>query len=134
MQNDVILNKIQVVERCIKRIREEYAGDPRNLANLTKQDSMVLNIQRACEACIDLAMHVVSEKGLGIPQSSREVFDILQKNGLIDEALAVILMAMVGFRNIAVHDYQKLNLKIVQSIIERHLDDLTRFTERILKI
>ena len=134
MQNDVIMNKIQVIERCIQRIRAEYAGDSRNLDNLTKQDSIVLNIQRACEACIDLAMHLVSEKGLGIPQSSRDVFDILRKNGLLDEGLAGILMAMVGFRNIAVHDYQQLNLQIVQNIIDIHLDDLTRFAESVLKL
>ena len=134
MQNDVIMNKIQVIERCIQRIRAEYAGDSRNLDNLTKQDSIVLNIQRACEACIDLAMHLVSGKGLGIPQSSRDVFDILRKNGLLDEGLAGILMAMVGFRNIAVHDYQQLNLQIVQNIIDIHLDDLTRFAESVLKL
>ncbi len=134
MQNDVIMNKIQVIERCIQRIRAEYAGDPRNLDNLTKQDSIVLNIQRACEACIDLAMHLVSEKGLGIPQSSRDVFDILRKNGLLDEGIAGILMAMVGFRNIAVHDYQHLNLQIVQKIIDIHLDDLIGFAESVLKL
>jgi len=134
MQNDVILNKIQVIERCILRIREEYAGNPRNLDNITKQDSMVLNIQRACEACIDLAIHLVSEKGLGIPQSSWEVFDILHKNDLLDEALAGIMMALVGFRNIAVHDYQQINLQIVRKIIDNHLDDLKEFAEIILRM
>jgi uncharacterized protein YutE (UPF0331/DUF86 family) len=71
---------------------------------------------------------------LGIPQSSRDVFDILHKSSLIDKELSGILMAMVGFRNIAVHDYQKLNLQIVQNIIDRHLKDLARFIEIILKI
>ena len=70
--NDVILNKISVIERCIKRINEEYDNNPENLKNYTKQDSIILNIQRACEASIDLAMHIVSEKKLGIPQNSRD--------------------------------------------------------------
>ena len=81
------------------------------------------NIQRACEASIDLAMHVISEKKLGVPQSSRDGFEVLNKNNLIDDKLTKNLKAMVGFRNIAVHDYKKIEIKIVQMIIEKHLND-----------
>ena len=123
MASDVILNKIDTIERCINRIREVYDNDPENLNDYTKQDSIVLNIQRACEASIDLAMHVISEKKLGVPQSSRDGFDVLNKNNLIDDKLNKNLKAMVGFRNIAVHDYKKIEIKIVQMIIERHLED-----------
>ncbi len=35
---------------------------PENLEDFTKQDSIILNIQRACEASIDLAMHIVAGK------------------------------------------------------------------------
>ncbi|NNU91727.1 DUF86 domain-containing protein [Geobacillus sp. NFOSA3] len=79
MNNDVILNKISVIERCIKRINEEYDNNPKNLQNYTKQDSIILNIQRACEASIDIAMHIVAEKKLGIPQTSRDAFELLYK-------------------------------------------------------
>ncbi len=134
MFDDIVINKIQTIERCIKRVLEEYRSNPENLHNYTKQDSIILNIQRSCEAAIDLAMHLVSEKALGIPQSSREVFDIITETGYIDANLAGRLKAMVGFRNIAVHDYQKLNLNIVQEIIKNHLNDLKRFAEIVLKI
>jgi len=134
MRNDVILNKVQVVERCIRRVNEEYENNPDNLKDFTRQDSIILNIQRACEACIDLAMHIVSEKELGIPQSSREVLHILRSNGIIHNGLAARLKAMVGFRNIAVHDYQQLNLAIVQEIIEKHLADLKAFCSRVLQL
>jgi uncharacterized protein YutE (UPF0331/DUF86 family) len=133
MLDDVIINKSQVIERCIQRILCEYEGNPDNLANITRQDSIVLNLQRACEASIALAMHIVAEQGLGIPMVSREAFDILAEHHYIDEPLAGRLKAMVGFRNIAVHDYQKLELKILQEIIEKNLDDLKTFTQSILK-
>lgn len=132
MIDDVVFNKIQVIERCIKRVREEYEDNPVNLQNYTKQDSIILNIQRACEASIDLAMHVAAEERLGIPQSSREVFDLLLEKGIIDDVLAERLKAMVGFRNIAVHDYQKINLGIVRNIIEKHLDDIKGFAMKIM--
>ncbi|MED1203592.1 type VII toxin-antitoxin system HepT family RNase toxin [Heyndrickxia acidicola] len=132
MKNDVILNKISVMERCIQRIKEVYANDPSNLKDFTKQDSIILNIQRACEASIDLAMHIVSEERLGLPQTSRDAFDLLETHSMIEEETARRLKAMVGFRNIAVHDYQALNLEILKQIVEKHLSDFTDYTKQIL--
>jgi uncharacterized protein YutE (UPF0331/DUF86 family) len=134
MLNDIILNKKQIIERCIGRINEEYANNPAHLRDITKQDSIVLNLQRACEASIALAMHIVTEKGLGIPQVSREAFDLLVADGVLEETMAGRLKAMVGFRNIAVHDYQRLNLGILQDIIEKHVYDLIAFARQVLKI
>jgi uncharacterized protein YutE (UPF0331/DUF86 family) len=134
MRNDVILNKVSTIERCIKRIEDVYENDPTNLTNFTKQDSIILNIQRACEASIDLAMHIVSEQRLGLPQTSRDAFDMLQSHSIIDEVIAKRLKAMVGFRNIAVHDYQTINLDILRQIIEKHLGDFTNYTKQILTL
>ena len=133
MKNDVVLNKISVIERCKKRIIEVYDQKPENLKDYTKQDSIILNIQRACEACIDLAMHIVAQKRLGLPQTSRDAFDMLESSSIIDEEIAKRLKAMVGFRNIAVHDYQTINLNILEQIVEKHLEDFTDFTKQILK-
>ena len=133
MKNDVVLNKISVIERCKKRIIEVYDQKPENLKDYTKQDSIILNIQRACEACIDLAMHIVAQERLGLPQTSRDAFDMLESSSIIDEEIAKRLKAMVGFRNIAVHDYQTINLNILEQIVEKHLEDFTDFTKQILK-
>lgn len=131
--DDIRTNKVAIIERCLKRIREEYSADPANLyENITKQDSIILNIQRACETAIDLAMHEIRLRRLGIPQDSREAFSILSKEGLISKTLAEKMMAMVGFRNIAIHDYQELNLEVVQQIIEKHLEDFLDFTRTLV--
>ena len=131
--DDVILNKVAIIERCLHRIDEEYEGDAKNLANLTKQDSIILNIQRACEASIDLAMHMVRVRRVGVPQDSRHPFVLLQEEGLIPESLSITLQRMVGFRNVAVHDYAKLDLAVVEAVIESHLADLLRFSQIALK-
>jgi uncharacterized protein YutE (UPF0331/DUF86 family) len=133
MQSDVIINKAAIIERCMKRINEEYEGNPENLNNFTKQDSIILNIQRVAEACIDMAMHIVAEKSYGIPQNSRDAFDLLQANGFITAELSSKLKAMVGFRNIAVHDYQNINIQIVRKVIEVHLDDIKEFATFVLQ-
>ncbi|SHI03089.1 type VII toxin-antitoxin system HepT family RNase toxin [Clostridium grantii] len=133
MGNDVIYNKVETIERCIFRINEVYNNTPDTLNDYTKQDSIIFNIQRACEAAIDLAMHIISEKKLGIPQNSRDAFEVLNGNNYISKDLMNKLKSMVGFRNIAVHNYKAINTNILEEIIEKHLDDLKEFTFIILK-
>lgn len=132
--NDILVNKYQIIKRCVKRINEEYDENPDNLKNLTKQDSIILNIQRLAEAAIDIAMHLTAELQLGIPQSSRDGFDILANQKIIDTKTAERLKAMVGFRNIAVDEYQRLNLEIVENIIEKEIDRILIFSKDILKM
>lgn len=132
--NDIILNKTATIERCVHRIEEVYDNNPKNLTDFTKQDSIILNIQRACEASIDLAMHIVSEQKIGVPKASREAFKLLEEAHIISSDLAKTLMNMVGFRNIAVHDYQALELGILQSILEKHVKDFNDFTKVILSL
>ncbi|GIO23283.1 DUF86 domain-containing protein [Oceanobacillus sp. J11TS1] len=132
MENDVILNKVAIIERCLIRVKEVYNGNAENLQDYTKQDSIILNIHRACEAAIDLAMHIISQEKLGLPQTSRDAFDMLRENHIITNTIAGRLKAMVGFRNIAVHHYQSLNLDMMKSIIEKHLDDFTTYKKEIL--
>ena len=127
MPDDVLLNKGQIIRRCIARVHEEYLGNPDNLENLTKQDSIVINVQRACEAAIDLAMHLVARRNLGIPQTSRDAFTLLENGGVLSPETAKRMRAMVGFRNIAIHNYQELDTSILQQIIERHLNDFEEF-------
>ncbi|MDN4616899.1 DUF86 domain-containing protein [Paenibacillus sp. PsM32] len=131
MNQDILLNKTATIRRCVARIHEEYAGEEDNLFNYTKQDSIILNLQRACEACLDLAIYIISERNLGVPQSSRDVFDLLFRNGILDKELNQSIKAMVGFRNIAIHDYQGVQVEIIQGIIEEQLDDFEKFIAAI---
>jgi uncharacterized protein YutE (UPF0331/DUF86 family) len=134
MANDVILNKAASIERCLQRILEEYAGDNQNLvANQTKQDAIILNLQRACETAIDLAMYVVNQRRLGVPQESRDAFTLLQTAGILPADLATRMQHMVGFRNIAVHEYTRLNLDVVMAIVTKQLDDFRTFSSTIVK-
>jgi uncharacterized protein YutE (UPF0331/DUF86 family) len=133
--DDVILNKVAVIERCLKRVTDEYKGYEDELTtNFSKQDAIVLNILRACEATVDIAMRVVKMKKLGVPQDSHEAFKILNDAHLLPSDIAERMRAMVGFRNTAVHDYQKLSLPILQTILEKHLDDFRQFSRHMLSI
>ncbi len=132
--DDVLVNKAAAIERAVRRVREIYADDDANLTeNQTRQDAIILNLQRACEGAIDAAMHLVRVQRLGIPQETREAFELLEGAGCIDASLALRLRRMVGFRNVAVHDYQRLSLDIVRSIIRERLDDFLEFTAVLLR-
>jgi uncharacterized protein YutE (UPF0331/DUF86 family) len=123
MADDTLLNKCAIIERCLQRIEPDYIGFEDQIeSDFMRQDAIVLNIQRACEASIDLAMHVVRCRKLGLPRESRGAFELLRTSELMDHSLAEKMMKMVGFRNLAVHNYQSINLEIVHSIITKHLD------------
>ncbi|MCM3164549.1 MULTISPECIES: type VII toxin-antitoxin system HepT family RNase toxin [Bacillaceae] len=132
MKNDVILNKINVIERCVKRVKEEYDNNPENLQNITKQDSIILNLQRACEASIDLAMHIVIEKKIGLPQNSLDAFTLLETAYILPSSIVQKMKFLVGFRNIAVYDFQETNLSTLQRLVEDHLIDFMEYTRSLL--
>ncbi|WP_323814989.1 type VII toxin-antitoxin system HepT family RNase toxin [Cellvibrio sp. NN19] len=134
MVDDVLINKAATIERCIKRVREEYTKAGVNFAtDYSRQDAAILNIQRACEAALDVGQHLIRVERLGVPQSSRDVFTLLAQANWIDANIAETMKRMVGFRNIAVHDYQALLLPIVENIITNHLDDFVQFSKQLLQ-
>jgi len=133
MVDDVLLNKAATIERCVARAREEYAANPDEFAvNFTRQDAAILNIQRACEAALDIGQHIIRRESLGIPQSARDVFALLAQAQWIEATLAEQMKRMVGFRNVAVHDYQTLQLPITVDIITLHLQEFIEFNKQVL--
>jgi len=130
---EVVLDKISSIKRCGKRIIEEYQDDETSIMNITKQDSIVLNLQRACELSIDIANYIISRNNLEVPKTTRESFAILERHEIIDEILSDNLQKMVGFRNIAVHNYKKLSLEILSEIIRNNLNDFEIYGEKIIE-
>lgn len=133
--NDIILNKKESIERCIKQIRTYYAipGDKPFEYDFMKQDAIAVNLQRACEQSIDLANHTIKVRKLGLPKESRESFRLLAQHKIIPRDLAANLEKMIGFRNALVHEYQMLDIGLMIDVIENHLDDLLDFTNLIVK-
>ena len=131
----LILQKIASIERCLARVKEEYHKDELPfLSNFSAQDAAILNIQRACEQVFDLTNHIIRIKAWGSPASRGAAIDILVDQAIIDDLLAKRLKKMMGFRNLAVHEYQKLNLDILVSIIEQRLVDFEDFNTAVLKL
>ena len=132
VERDVITAKVAAIDRCLQRIAETRAGRSAVLLPIEVEDIIVLNLQRAVQAAIDLATHVVATEGYALPDSVAAFFSVLEERGVVDAPLADRLRRMVGFRNIAIHDYRALDPRIVQAIVTGHLDDLRAFAARVV--
>ena len=121
---DIILSKINIIKNCLMAIEK---------ATLKEKDSDFLisiyeiNLQRAVQACIDLANTIIAKEGLGLPNSYRQSFEILNTHGVITHEVSAKMKSMVGFRNISVHDYGIIKPEIVHSIVKNHLVDFEIF-------
>lgn len=132
IDRDVILEKINSIQRCLATIQLATKGDTKALDDIIIQDAVVLNLQRAIQLCIDIASYLIANLKLGLPATLKEAFFLLRDNKIIDTDLAETMGNMVGFRNVAVHDYQKLNVGILKSIVEHKLGDFEKFYTVIL--
>ncbi len=133
MSEIIIFSKIESIEKCLSRIEEKRTSLKFNLEDYDTLDIIVLNLQRACQQSIDLAMFIVAEQKLGLPKESAGAFTLLAENNLITDEVAKAMRSMVGFRNIAIHEYQKIDPKIVKSILNDHLNDFKNFTSQLIK-
>lgn len=111
----IILKKISHVRHNLSRLREKETISLKNFKDdLDVQDVVLHNLQLAIQGCLDIGSHVVSDEGWGIAGSLNEIFYILQDRGVIKAELTERLVSMVGFRNILIHEYEDVNLDIVQ--------------------
>ena len=130
---DVVLAKVAAVQRCLRRIKDVTGIDAARLDDVDAQDIFVLNLQRAIQSSIDLATHVIASEGLGLSDTVRGNFVLLANAKIITKTLSKKMESMVGFRNIAIHEYQALDVDILKAILTRHLKDLEHFYTTILK-
>ncbi len=131
MADDVLMQKLASIDRCVRQVREFVGGDMDRLKQQLVQDAVVLNLQRACEQAIDAAARVVSIRRLGVPADSAEAFTLLERAGALTPATAARMRAMVGFRNVAVHQYQALDQAILRAVVEKHLDDFAELCREL---
>jgi uncharacterized protein YutE (UPF0331/DUF86 family) len=134
--DDVILAKRTSIERCIAQI-ESYMSqrsDTPFAQDYLTQDAVTMNIQRAGESCIDIANRVVRVRRLGTPKESRDSFVLLAEASIIDTPMLRSLLSMVGFRNILVHQYTRLDPSILQGVITTHIYAVLAFAQAMVQL
>lgn len=133
MDRLVLDSKIESLRRCIARVQSKCPTSLTALeADIDTQDVIVLNLSRAVQLCVDMAMHRLADSEAPTPQTMGESFVLLAKQGIIDTALCARMRSAVGFRNLAVHNYDTINWAVVFTIATTHLDDFRAFAKAML--
>lgn len=107
---------------------EEYARDWKT------QRIVERTLQMMIELCVDIANHIISDMRLRVPVTYADTFKVLEEAGLIDQVLYGIMEKMAKFRNIVVHDYDKIDQAIVVMILKKHLQSFLTFRDQVLQI
>ena len=90
-------------------------------------------LQMAIEACLDVASHIVADRGLRAPSTYAETFEILVQAGLMSPGLGQVMIEMTGFRNVIVHEYTRVDAEVVIRILRKGLEDFRRFGTEALR-
>ncbi len=126
----LVAKKLTLIETYVRELRT--LGRPDTLRRDIREERFTLHtLQLAAQAAPDVASHIVSDEGLGEPDTNREIFGLLARHRWLEPALASKLKDMAGFRNVVVHGYADVDLSVVEDVVKNHLDDLLAFVRAI---
>ena len=133
MDQDVIEQKIESLRRCVERVRQKCPVTADALASdVDAQDILTLNLTRAVQLCVDIGAHLIAGSDNPAPDTMGQTFDVLAELGVIPHELAVRMKKAVGFRNIAVHNYEAIDWQIAHAIATRHMGDFVAFATAVV--
>lgn len=134
VDRDLILAKAGSVKRHLNRVFEKRNTDLRTfLKDIDIQESILFNIQMAVQNCIDIAAHIISDEGLGVPGSTNEMFYLLEENGYLNNEVTEKMVKAVGLRNLVVHEYGKVDLDRIFEVAQKDISDLNEYLKSIFK-
>lgn len=133
MDQDVAASKLQALRRCTQRVAERLPRTAEQLAtDPDAQDIISVNLQRAVQLCVDLALMIIADRALLPPANMGEAFSRLAEPGWISADVERAMRSAVGFRNISVHEYRRLDWLLVHHLVTDHLDDFQRFAGQLI--
>ena len=128
VDKNLIVAKASSAKRHLKRVMEKRDTDLESfLEDIDRQESILFNLQMAIQNCIDIAAHIISDEGLGVPGSANEMLYLLEDSGYVGHGLTEKMVKAVGFRNLIVHEYGKIELKQVFKFVHTDIEDLSEY-------
>ena len=129
----LILRKLSELDEYYQQAKEydaitvaQYTGDWKI------QRIIERTLQMMIETCVDIAGHIISEKGFRIPISYSDAFLVLKENNILTDELYSSARKMAKFRNIVVHHYDKVDADIVVAILRKYLDDFLSYRDAVV--
>lgn len=135
MDWSLIEQKLESLRRALHRVKEKCPHDVETLMqDMDAQDIVALNLTRAVQVCVDIGAHLVSNTEISPPDTMGQIFDALAACQFIGADLAERMKKAVGFRNLAVHNYDAINWFIVHAIATNHLTDFEDFARAVIAL
>jgi uncharacterized protein YutE (UPF0331/DUF86 family) len=129
----IVLRKLSELGTYYGQIKEFADITIDNYKNDWKTQRIVeRTLQIMIETCTDIANHIVSDRGMSPPTTYSDTFRVFLENNIIKPMLNLQINDSVKFRNVVVHQYEKVDAEIVIVILKRHLKDFDRFKDVIL--
>ena len=133
MDRQVIEQKLESLRRCLTRIKQKTPATAQELEHdLDAQDVLTLNLTRAVQLCVDIGTHLIANSEQPAPDTMGQTFDTLARMNLIGPDVALRMKKAVGFRNIAIHNYEAIDWQITHIIATRHIEDFAAFAAAIV--
>jgi len=134
VDRNILVAKVTSIEKSLNKVKEKRSKSLDSFkTDEDSQDIVLFNLMQAIQGCVDLAAHIVSDEGYGMAGSMNEFFYLLRERGLITVDLQERLIKAVGFRNLVVHEYAKLDLNQVYDIAAHGSKDLEEFIGIIVR-
>ena len=133
MDKLILEKKVDSILRCLNRIDDRIPDSEYDfLRDFDAQDVVILNLTRAVQLCVDIATHILSTTNQPVPSTMSEAFISLERINIISAEIADKMKRSVGYRNVAVHNYDDIDLSITYDIANNHLGDFKEFIKQIL--
>ena len=130
----LILRKLSELDDYYGQINEYVSVTVEGYSKDWKSQRIIeRTLQMMIETCVDVAGHIISDQGFRIPKSYSDTFSVLHENNILDEWLYSSLKKMAQFRNVVVHQYDKIDSTIVVGILQNDLNNFVAFKDTIIR-
>ena len=129
-----VLKKIAALDEYLGQIREyEQITVDAYRDDWKTQRIVERTLQMMIETCLDISGHIISDANLPVPETYADMFRVLAANHVLDPSRLDAFERMARFRNVVVHDYEKIDPEIVVGVLRNNLSDFVLFKESILQ-
>lgn len=129
----LILKKLSVLDEYLKQIGEYASISPKAYREDWKVQRIVeRTLQMMIETCLDIGAHIISDENLRVPETYAEVFRIMVENDILPRSRLDAFEKMAGFRNLVVHDYERIDPDIIVGILRSNLQDFEALKKSII--
>jgi uncharacterized protein YutE (UPF0331/DUF86 family) len=130
----LIGRKLSRMDTYLKQVREfSKISENEYKKNWKTQRIVERTLQILVEECIDIANHIIADEGMRLPAGYADTFQVLMENGIINKKLSATMEKMAKFRNVVIHQYEKIDPAIVVTILRRDLGDFEKYRKAIIK-